>query len=85
MRVRQLAILGATGSIGRSTLEVVSRFSERYAVRVLTARNSIDLLAEQIRRFKPDMAAVFDLQSAEALKERLPKTFETKILFGADG
>ncbi|MBS3731576.1 MAG: 1-deoxy-D-xylulose-5-phosphate reductoisomerase [Desulfobacterales bacterium] len=85
MSVRQIGILGSTGSIGQSTLSVLARFPERFAVRALTAGGNIDLLARQIREFGPDMAVVYDEAGASTLRRMLPADISTEIFFGADG
>ncbi|MEJ2037895.1 MAG: 1-deoxy-D-xylulose-5-phosphate reductoisomerase [Desulfosarcinaceae bacterium] len=80
-----LAILGSTGSIGKNTLKIVSKFPDQFPVKVLTAKSNVDLLAEQILAFSPDLAAVYDQASALLLKERLPADSKTEILWGAAG
>jgi 1-deoxy-D-xylulose-5-phosphate reductoisomerase len=52
-----VAVLGATGSIGRQTLDVVAALPERFRIVALTARRQHDLLAEQVRQFQPDLVA----------------------------
>jgi 1-deoxy-D-xylulose-5-phosphate reductoisomerase len=79
--VRGLAILGATGSVGVSTLDVVSRNPGRFAVRALTGCRNWPLLLEQCRRFRPDVAVLADPDAAGALAEAveaegLPVTVE---------
>jgi 1-deoxy-D-xylulose-5-phosphate reductoisomerase len=56
--MRHLTILGATGSIGKNTLNVVDRFPDRFSVKALTAGKNISLLADQIKRFSPELAVV---------------------------
>jgi len=56
--VKNLVILGSTGSIGRSTLAVVSRFPDRLRVLALAGGSNTELLAEQVRRFRPEAVAV---------------------------
>ncbi|MCF8024811.1 MAG: 1-deoxy-D-xylulose-5-phosphate reductoisomerase [Desulfobacteraceae bacterium] len=85
MKKRRIGILGSTGSIGKSTLAVLARFPERFDVNVLTAGGNIELLADQIEKFKPDIAAVYDETGAFALKERLCRDVGTEILFGEPG
>jgi 1-deoxy-D-xylulose-5-phosphate reductoisomerase len=80
-----LAILGSTGSIGKNTLKIVSKFPDQFPVKVLTAKSNVDLLAGQILAFSPDLAAVYDQASALLLKERLPADSKTEILWGAAG
>ena len=50
---KQIAILGSTGSIGTQALQVIEEHADLYEVYCLTANNSVELLAEQARRFKP--------------------------------
>jgi len=56
----RVAILGATGSIGRSALEVVARHPDRFKVVALTGNSRLDVLAEQVARFRPGLAVVAD-------------------------
>ncbi len=69
--MKNLAILGSTGSIGVSTLEIVAAFPQRYRVTALTAGNNLTLLEEQIRRFRPRCVAVLTEASAERLRRSL--------------
>lgn len=82
---KSLAILGATGSIGRSTFKIVSRFPDRFRVKVLTAKSNIDLLAEQIRVLKPELAVVYDEGGVKDLKRQLPVDLNIEILHGRQG
>jgi len=79
--VRGLAILGATGSVGVSTLDVVARNPERFSVRALTGCNNWTLLLEQCRRFRPAVAVLANPEAAERLAaavaaEGLPVTVQ---------
>ena len=67
---KRLGILGSTGSVGVSTLEIVQRHPERFSVVGLAAGSNIDLLEQQMRRFRPSFVSVFDLQRAKELRER---------------
>jgi 1-deoxy-D-xylulose-5-phosphate reductoisomerase len=58
--VIRIAILGSTGSIGRSTLEVVTRHPERFEVVSLAAHRNVELLSEQVQRFRPKRAVLAD-------------------------
>ena len=58
--VRNIAVLGSTGSIGRNALEVVSSFPDRFRVTHLTANRNIDLLKEQVKLFRPRTVVVHD-------------------------
>ncbi|HSH75231.1 MAG TPA: 1-deoxy-D-xylulose-5-phosphate reductoisomerase [Longimicrobiales bacterium] len=59
----KVCILGSTGSIGRSALEVVARHSDRFRVVALAANRSVDELAEQVRRFRPARAVLCDARA----------------------
>ena len=79
---RNISILGSTGSIGTQTLDVVRKLGLN--ITALSAHGSIDLLEEQIREFKPEVAAVVDEERAKELKLRVADT-STRILSGMDG
>ncbi len=83
--MKRIAILGSTGSIGRSALQVVEQFPDRLQVVALAAGRNIDLLAEQIHRFRPRLAAVFDLQLAKDLTSRLQPGIEVEVVAGSQG
>ena len=67
----RLTVLGSTGSIGTSTLDVVARYPERFEVFALTASRQVDLLFEQCMRFAPRFAVMVQPESAKLLEERL--------------
>ncbi|UCC47453.1 MAG: 1-deoxy-D-xylulose-5-phosphate reductoisomerase [Gemmatimonadota bacterium] len=60
MSARGIAVLGSTGSIGRTTLEVVSTFPDRFRVVALTAHRSANVLLEQADRYRPELAVLVD-------------------------
>ena len=68
--MKNLSILGSTGSIGRNTLEVVSNNPDRFRVSALAARSNIELLESQINIFSPDIVAVYDDNAAEELRKK---------------
>ncbi len=79
-----LTILGATGSIGRSTLDVVARHPERYRVHALVANRQHEALAEQCLRFSPRYAVLGDAEAAQQLRRRLAEAGSaTEVLGGA--
>ncbi|WP_370292309.1 1-deoxy-D-xylulose-5-phosphate reductoisomerase [Thalassolituus sp.] len=79
-----LTILGSTGSIGCSTLDVVRRHPDRYRVYALTAaRRAEDMLA-QIAEFSPRFAVMTDAEAAESVRAGLPSNATTQVLAGAD-
>lgn len=69
--MRGLAILGATGSIGRSTLDVVARSPDEFRVEVLSAQHNVDAMAELVQRFQPRLAIMVDAHAAQALRDRI--------------
>jgi len=83
MTVHHLTILGATGTIGVNTLDVVARHPDRFKVVALTGQNQIGKLAEQCRRFKPAYAVVLDSDKARELRTALAGT-ATEVLYGVE-
>ncbi|MDD9892179.1 MAG: 1-deoxy-D-xylulose-5-phosphate reductoisomerase [Gammaproteobacteria bacterium] len=80
---RALAVLGATGSIGRSTLDVVARNPERFDVVALAANRDVDGLYKQILQFKPRYAVMADSASAAALEGQLKSAdIQVEVLAG---
>ena len=81
--MRHLCVLGSTGSIGVSTLDVARRHPELFFIRALTAHSNVDLLAQQCLEFKPELAVVGSELAAQQLKEKLTgSALKTRILFG---
>jgi 1-deoxy-D-xylulose-5-phosphate reductoisomerase len=85
-RQGRIAILGATGSIGASALDVIARHPERFSVAALTANRQWEALLELVRRFRPPHAALLDAGAARELaaavrREGLP----TRVAQGAEG
>jgi 1-deoxy-D-xylulose-5-phosphate reductoisomerase len=66
-KMKNLSILGSTGSIGTQTLEIVKKFPNEFKVVGLTANNNIELLRQQIKEFKPVAVAVMDRKKADEL------------------
>ncbi|RME41741.1 MAG: 1-deoxy-D-xylulose-5-phosphate reductoisomerase, partial [Deltaproteobacteria bacterium] len=79
-----LAILGATGSIGCSTLEIVDLYPDRFEVVCLSAGRNLERLAQQIRRHRPRRVAVLSEQDAYNLADLLDGDLP-EIGFGLDG
>lgn len=71
---RRITVLGSTGSVGQSTVDLIARDPARYRVEALVARNSVELLAEQARRLRARLAVVADPGRFEALKAALAGT-----------
>jgi len=82
MAVKRIAVLGATGSVGRQALDVVARFPDRFEVVGLAAARGSARLAEQVRDFRPRRVAVSDAAAADELRAALSDPPE--IRFGPE-
>ena len=81
--MKSLSIIGSTGSIGVNTLDVVAAHPDRFRVRALGAGGNVELLAEQIERFRPQLVAVRDGAAAKRLRDRTGGACE--IVTGVEG
>ncbi len=81
--MKNITLLGSTGSIGRQTLDVVAANPEKLKLRALVAHQSDEVLEEQIRRFEPDIAVLSDKAAAARLSKRYKG--KTEILAGEEG
>jgi len=83
--MQQVAILGATGSIGKSTLDVIARHPDRFKVHVLTANTAVDELAALCRQFRPRIACISNENAAIELRRLIQDSgLNTEILTGPD-
>lgn len=82
--MKNIALLGSTGSIGQSTLSVVEKFPDRFKVVALAAGNNIELLEKQVRRFRPAIVSVVSERSAGDLKNRC-SDLKVRIFSGVEG
>ncbi|HKO58943.1 MAG TPA: 1-deoxy-D-xylulose-5-phosphate reductoisomerase [Thermoanaerobaculia bacterium] len=82
--MRTVSILGSTGSVGRSTLDVVDAFSDSLRVVGLAAGGNLELLASQIERYRPELVSVRNPADVEPLRSRLGGQ-KVEILCGAEG
>ena len=84
MTQQVLTILGSTGSIGESTLDVVSRHPEKFRVFALAGHRQVDKLAAQCKQFRPEYAVVGDAGHAAELEKKLKQeSIDTQVLYGA--
>ena len=86
--MKQVAILGSTGSIGCNTLRVIEAFNTEFGVAALGAGSQVELLAEQIEQFRPQVVSVSDEAAADKLRHELKKrsvVAQPKIFIGVDG
>ena len=83
MTQQVLTILGSTGSIGESTLDVVSRHPEKFRVFALAGHRQVDKLAAQCKQFRPEYAVVGDADHAAELEKKLKQEdISTQVLYG---
>ena len=80
----RVTVLGSTGSIGKSTLDVVSRHSGQYQVFALTASTNVEQMLQQVLEHQPVYAVMVDENAANKLKSRLPAEVNTEVLCGTD-
>lgn len=78
---KNISILGSTGSIGKSTLEVIRHLSKDFKIVALAARSQIDLLEQQVKEFSPRFVAVYDQLAATELQKRI----KIPVLAGKEG
>lgn len=84
--MKLVTILGSTGSIGESTLDVISRHPDAYRVFALSCNSNIEKLVKQCEKFKPDYAVVTSSESAILCSGLLStKNIQTEVLVGIDG
>ena len=84
MTQQVLTILGSTGSIGESTLDVVSRHPEKFRVFALAGHKQVDKLAAQCKQFRPEYAVVGDADHAAELEKKLKQEgISTQVLYGS--
>ncbi|MDD3612501.1 MAG: 1-deoxy-D-xylulose-5-phosphate reductoisomerase [Caldicoprobacterales bacterium] len=81
--MKKIAILGSTGSIGTQALDIIERNRSYFKIEALSAHNNIELLKEQIDKFKPRVVTVVDKEKAEILKSKISS--KTEILVGPGG
>ena len=84
MAIKNIVVLGSTGSIGTQTLDVVRNYSDRLSVVALAAGTNVDLMEKQIREFKPEYAVMWTEKAAEELKIKVADLPVT-VLSGMDG
>jgi 1-deoxy-D-xylulose-5-phosphate reductoisomerase len=83
--MKGIAVLGATGSVGVNTLDVVARHPDRYRVAALGAHRNVDGLLKQIEQFRPPLAALTDPAAAQILEARLKSLgLPTRVLTGPE-
>ncbi|HXN86363.1 MAG TPA: 1-deoxy-D-xylulose-5-phosphate reductoisomerase [Candidatus Binataceae bacterium] len=82
--MKGISILGSTGSVGVTTLDVISRFPDRFRVVAMAAGKNLEVLVDQIKRFRPELVSVATPELARDLKSRLGAE-KVEIAHGMDG
>ena len=83
--MKEITILGSTGSIGVNTLDVISRHRDKFNVKALTANTNLDVFLDQCIQHKPEYAVMVDEDCASKLEEKLKKEApDVSVLAGAD-
>ncbi len=82
--MKAISIIGSTGSVGVTTLDVVARFPDRFRVVAMAAGRNLDLLADQIRRFHPQLVSVETSALARELADRI-RPLQPAIMHGSEG
>jgi 1-deoxy-D-xylulose-5-phosphate reductoisomerase len=83
--LQKLVIIGSTGSIGRQTLEVAEHLREKIVIYGLAARGSLELLAEQVKKYRPQVVALADGAKRQAFLSLLGESWQGRLLTGAEG
>jgi 1-deoxy-D-xylulose-5-phosphate reductoisomerase len=82
--MKQISLLGSTGSIGVSTLDVVARNSDRFEISGLSAGSNAEKFIEQVKQFKPKVASLFDRSKEPLVREQL-SGLDVELVFGEKG
>ena len=82
--MKNIAVLGSTGSIGTQTLDIVRNNTDELKIKVLAAGSNVELIEKQIREFKPEIAVLYNAEKANELKIKIADT-GVKVLSGMDG
>ena len=83
--MKNVTVLGSTGSIGVSALDVIERNPDRFQIVALTAGKNIKLLQKQIEKFRPGIVAVGNNENARKLRELIPAKFKLRIVGHKEG
>src|SRR5437667_8116235 len=85
--MRRIAILGSTGSIGRSTLDVIESYPERFQIVALAAGRNLETALEQVRRWKPQLVSVAAEEDAQTFRKSLKASgiSGVEVVYGSAG
>jgi 1-deoxy-D-xylulose-5-phosphate reductoisomerase len=83
--LKKLAIIGSTGSIGRQTLEVAEHLREKIVIYGLAAHSSLELLAEQVKKYRPPVVVLAESANRQAFVSLLDDSWQGRLLTGPEG
>jgi|TARA_B110000008_G_C16957270_1_gene558704 1-deoxy-D-xylulose-5-phosphate reductoisomerase len=85
--IKKISLLGSTGSIGTQTLDIAEEHPDKFEIVALSAGRNLDVMAEQIKKFKPKMVSISDGADVDTLKKMIKDMDgdQPEILFGPDG
>ena len=83
--MKNIAILGSTGSIGRSALSIIETHPDLFTISALAANTSVDLIEQQARQFHPKLVALYDQNAAKLLQQRLSDLKSVEVMSGEMG
>ena len=83
--MKNIAILGSTGSIGRSALSIIETHPDLFTISALAANTSVDLIEQQVRQFHPKLVALYDKNAAKLLQQRLSDLKSVEVMSGEMG
>ncbi|EFJ45264.1 hypothetical protein VOLCADRAFT_82431 [Volvox carteri f. nagariensis] len=81
---KRFSVLGSTGSIGTQTLDIIAEFPEKFKLVALAAGSNVQLLADQVRKFKPEMVAIRDASKIPELKEAIKDVHPQPVILAGD-
>ena len=82
--MKKIALLGSTGSIGKSTMDIVARHPDQFRVTALAAGRNLEILSQQIKLFKPSLVSVHQQEDAQKLRQQFP-AMPAEIVYGDEG
>ena len=83
--MKNIAILGSTGSIGKSALSIIETYPDLFTISALAANTSVDLIEQQVRQFHPKLVALYDQNAAKLLQQRLSDLKSVEVMSGEMG
>ena len=83
--MKNIAILGSTGSIGKSALSIAKSHPDLFTISALAANTSVDLIEQQVRQFHPKLVALYDQSAANLLRQRISDLKSVEVMSGAMG